>query len=68
MILSPKAYEWFVTGMIILISFGWVAVDVVRLRRYVKNKASHDEIFGSIIGIVLASLGGVGLFKYYLHL
>jgi hypothetical protein len=67
MIVSETAYIWFVTGMVLLISVGWGAVDSVRLRRELSRRNREpDRIFGSIIGIVLGTIGLLGAIMYYL--
>jgi hypothetical protein len=74
-ILPEPYYNWFVISGMVGISAGWALVDIVRLRGQLRvyrtgNQSSEarDQIFGSVIGIVLGTLGLVGLFKYYLHL
>ena len=66
----PHAYFiWFVTAMAAGISVGWFAVDAVRLRRTLREPPSasrHDRLFGSVIGLVIAAIGIVGVLRYHL--
>ena len=67
-IVSDVAFYWFVIGMIALIAFGWLARDLVRLRRELalpKSQRHHDRLFGIVIGLLLASAGVVGLVVHF---
>ena len=74
-ILSPRHYEWFAYAMVLGMAFGWGARDIYLLSRHVGRRgaeraavvgaaAVRDQVFGSIIGILICLIGLTGL---YLH-
>lgn len=67
MIVSHTTFMWFCSALIGVVSAAWVVVDVVRLRRALPySPASHDQIFGSFIGIVVGLLGVLGVLRFHL--
>jgi hypothetical protein len=69
MIVSFEFFEWFVTALIFVVSVVWLGVDTVRLRRALRDVGApnrHDRIFGSIIGLAVATVGVVGVLLYHL--
>lgn len=76
MIVSHTVFMWFVTAMSVGICVGWGARDVYLLCKNLPQRgraassdpaAWRDQIFGSIMGVVLASLGLLGVLKYHLN-
>lgn len=66
MITSVENFDWVPTIMILCFSIGWFIVDTVNLRRELaKDKREHDRVFGYLVGLLLAILGGVGLFVHF---
>jgi hypothetical protein len=70
MIVSHEHYIWFVAALTFGTSASWLVVDIVRLRRALAEKeatpARHDRIFGSVIGLVVATIGIAGVLLYRL--
>ena len=67
MIVSHTAFMWFCSALIGGVSVIWLVVDVVRLRRALPyTPATHDRVFGSVIGIVVALAGIAGVLRYHL--
>ena len=68
-IVSPKHYEWFVTGLIMTTVVGWSTVEIVRLRKAVKLDTSdpvvRDRIVGHFVGLAIAALALAGVIKHY---
>lgn len=67
MIVSYVAFTWFCTALVVVVSAAWLVVDIVRLRRALPySQASHDQVFGSIIGIFCALIGLAGALRFHL--
>lgn len=75
MIMSHAAFMWIVTTLTVGICVGWGVRDVYLLRKNlsVAGRAAatdravwRDQIFGSIIGVVMCLLGIYGSLKYHL--
>ncbi len=66
LILSHRGFQWFVTLMTGGVAAWWVLVDGARLRRALKGDvgkpAVKDQIFGSIVGLVIGAIGIIGAF------
>jgi hypothetical protein len=68
MIVPEQYFLWFISTMVAGLAVGWMIVDIVRLRRALaEGKDAHDRIFGSIMGLVMAILGLIGVLKHHLH-
>jgi hypothetical protein len=58
---------WIGTFLVASLSGFWLVWDALRLRRYLpRGRAAHDEIFGSVVGIVTAIIGLIGVLRYHL--
>lgn len=73
MIVSHEVFIWFVTVMAVGICVGWGARDVYLLAKHLPRKSEwsdpdqwRDQIFGSIMGLVIISFGLIGVLKYHL--
>lgn len=70
MIVSHEIYIWFVTALTVGTAASWLVVDIVRLRRALAETEAtperRDRIFGSIIGLVVAIIGIVGMLRFHL--
>lgn len=69
MIVSENLFMWICTALVFGLSVGWFVVDVVRLRAVLKDPDAenrHDRIFGSIIGLTIATVGIIGVFRFHL--
>jgi hypothetical protein len=64
LILSHRAFQWFVVAITGGASAYWVVIDTGRLRRALREDRSkapaRDRIFGSIVGLAIAALGIIG--------
>jgi hypothetical protein len=64
LIISPRDFQWFVTLLTGGVATWWVLVDTIRLRRAlrasVRTGAVKDQIFGSIVGLVIGAIGIIG--------
>jgi hypothetical protein len=58
--------EWIACVAIIGIVLGWGARDVHLLRRYRRDGGTGDQIFGSVMGLVMAALGAIGVILHVL--
>ena len=76
MIIAHDLFMWFVTAMAVGICVGWGARDIYLLSKHLPRRgraawsdpaARRDQIFGSILGLALISLGLLGVFKYHLN-
>jgi hypothetical protein len=69
-LVSPAVFAWLMTVMVIGISGSWIVVDIVRLRRALRDRdrlgSVRDRVFGSIIGMVIGAIGVVGGFLHHL--
>jgi hypothetical protein len=74
-IVSHELFMWVVTALAAGICVGWGARDVYLLCKHLPRRgreawsdraAWRDQIFGSIIGLVMISFGLYGVFKYHL--
>lgn len=74
MIVSHQTFIWFVTAMAVGICIGWGARDVYLLARHLPRRgreawrdraAWRDQIFGSVVGLVIIAMGIVGVLKYF---
>jgi hypothetical protein len=68
-LISAVAFGWLMTAMVVGISASWIVVDIVRLRRALRDDTAHptvrDRVFGSIMGIIIGSIGvGGGLLHH----
>jgi hypothetical protein len=60
--LSDFQFEMLGIIGIVAIVVGWGARDLYLLRRYARDKnATGDQIFGSIMGVIMVTLGAIGL-------
>ena len=68
-IVSQRHYEWFVTGLIVATAVGWTTLELVRLRKTVREDTSdpvvRDKIVGHYVGLAIALLAAVGVVKHY---
>lgn len=66
MITTVENFDWVPTIMILGFSIVWFIVDTVNLRRELaRDTREHDRVFGYLIGLLLAILGGVGLMIHF---
>jgi hypothetical protein len=70
MIVSHEVFLWFCSALVIGLSAAWIVVDIVRLRRALRDGAAgvdvHDRVFGSIVGMVIGVVGLVGAARFHL--
>jgi hypothetical protein len=67
MIVSHTQFMWFCSALIGVVSAAWLVVDLIRLRRALPySPATHDQVFGSVIGIVVALVGITGVLRFHL--
>jgi hypothetical protein len=60
--LSDGQFEMLAVLAVVGIAIGWGARDVLLLRRHWARRAAHrDQIFGSILGLVMIGLGVAGM-------
>ena len=66
LILSHRGMQYFVTYLTGVVAAYWVVIDSVRLRRALKSDrgkgAVRDQIFGSIVGLVIGAIGIIGAY------
>jgi len=61
----------FIAAMIVVLTCtGYVITNAIRLRLVLAGKMGnehdrHDRIFGAIIGLIIMTIGLVGVVKYY---
>ncbi|HUS66500.1 MAG TPA: hypothetical protein VMZ28_18310 [Kofleriaceae bacterium] len=75
LIVSHQAAMWFVTGAALLICAIWGARDVYLLvRKLPAARASspdpaawRDQVFGSVVGVIIIGLGIYGVIRYWQH-
>lgn len=66
MITSVENFEWVATILIAGISIGWFIVDTVNLRReFSKEAPEHDRVVGYFTGLLLGTLGVIGLYVHF---
>ena len=66
MIVSNTVFVWFNTLMIAGIVLGWGGRDLYLIAKTWKDrKEKHDEVFGYLMGVVMTTIGGIGLIKYH---
>jgi uncharacterized protein YqgC (DUF456 family) len=67
-IVSHEHYLWFCVLAVAIVAAAWIVVDVVRLRRALvadrRRGAVRDQIFGSVLGIIVGIVGVVGVVLY----
>ena len=64
-LVSDQHFMWFAYTAILGICFGWGARDVYLLVRHLgRGPDSHDQVFGSIMGLVIIAIGLVGFIKH----
>lgn len=67
MIMSHESFMWLCSGLTAGMGLFWVVWDLLRLIRFLpKGKDAHDEIFGSILGVMIALFACVGVLRYHL--
>ena len=71
MIVSAAHFGLFITAMVVGFSVGAAVRDVHLLNRLLRpgvreSKARRDQVFGSIIGLLLVAFGLAGVVKYHL--
>ncbi len=65
-LLSDQQFQWFAYAGILGMSLGWGIREVLLLRRHRGGSPeARDQLFGSIIGLVIIAIGVVGLVKYH---
>ena len=71
MILSPGAFVWFCTGMVIFLCTANTIRDSIVLIRLLRHRqhSRHDKdlLFGAVMGLVMCAIGfgGVIVFHYF---
>ena len=64
--LSETVLVWLGTVLVAGLSGFWLVWDALRLRRFwIQGNATHDEWFGSIMGVIIAILGLIGVARYW---
>ena len=70
-LISVAAFGWIVTLLAYGVAGPWLVVDILRLRRALRDDvaqpAVRDRVFGSIIGMIIAVIGLVGATLHQLH-
>ena len=67
MITSLENIELISSVLVAVFSIAWFIVDAVNLRRELARESRNpDRLFGYIIGLVLAILGGTGVVVFAL--
>lgn len=67
MIVSHQVFMWFVTLMVVGICTFLAIRDASLLRACWKRRRQEpDELFGALVGLVIAAVGFAGVFKYHL--
>jgi hypothetical protein len=70
LIVGAHAFDWFVTLLTGVVAGWWIVVDSVRLRRALGGDrgrgAVKDQIFGSIVGLVIGAIGIFGVVMHHL--
>ncbi len=67
MIMSHESFMWLATGITGGMGVFWTIWDIRRLVRFVpKGSEAHDEIFGSIMGVLIALFACGGVVLYHL--
>jgi hypothetical protein len=70
-LVSVAVFGWIVTALAVGLAAPWIVVDIVRLRRAlredVKLPVVRDRIFGSIVGMAIGAIGLIGAVLYQLH-
>jgi hypothetical protein len=73
-ILGHEQFMWFVTAVITGTAIAWTIVDVTRMRRVLRSPPAaypagerRDRLFGSIIGLVIACVGVIGVLRHHLR-
>lgn len=66
LIVSHVGFQWFVTAAVGGASAWWLLVDSTRLGRALKGDrtrgAVKDQIFGSVIGLLIGAIGLIGAY------
>lgn len=66
--LSDSQFIWLGVISVLIIVVGWGARDALLLRRYAREKnATPDQVFGSVMGLVMVALGAIGLVLHFLE-
>lgn len=74
MIVSHEAAMWFVTGAALLICGIWGARDLYLLFRVLpaagRDRSTdravwRDQVFGSVVGVIIIGLGIYGIIRYW---
>ena len=69
MIVSPTAFLWFSSVMVMGIAIGWLVWDGRNLiRLWPIRHENQDEFFGAIIGLCMVVIGSSGLILHHLSL
>jgi len=64
--ISETPLAWIGTLLVGGLSAFWLVWDGLRLRRYLpKGREAHDEIFGSLIGLLIAAIGIIGVIRFW---
>ncbi len=67
MIVSHEYFMWFISALITGTASAWFVVDVIRLRRALRDgPGARDRIFGSITGLIVALIGITGVLLFHL--
>lgn len=66
MIVSHTQFMWFCSLATAGFALVWIVYDAIRLRRFwPRRKVAHDEVFGSIIGMVIGLIGVLGVVRFH---
>jgi hypothetical protein len=69
-LISAVAFGWLMTALVVGVSGSWIIVDIVRLRRALRDDTARpsvrDRVFGSVMGIVIGSIGVGGALLHHL--
>jgi hypothetical protein len=64
--LPPSFTMWLGSLLVGALAGFWLVWDGIRLRRYLPRwRTAHDEVFGSVIGLIIAAIGIIGVIRYH---
>jgi uncharacterized protein YacL len=71
--LTDLQFDWFCSALTFVVAASWIVVDIVRMRRALRDRASggstpeiRDRVFGSVIGLIVGAIGVTGVLLFHL--
>lgn len=68
-VMSPRAFDWFITAVTGGVAAAWFVYDAINLARARSADGGdakvRDRRFGYVMGMIIGALGVIGVLRYH---